>query len=504
MSLRRTVDVPGTAAGWHDVTDHLVAALPPVPSALATVRAPSGYRLALIDPAILAVGPACDVAPRRLWAETVSLAVRDGSPLLPCSARLLVLGDGDPEASWEGGVLDVSIEAADPLLEQQRGAAGGEAFAQAALRTALAAGGADAAAVAALETAEEPSPASRVYETFVARWAEDVHGEALLPAARRAAHHILHLFREQAAAAAAYLRNNDAAATRAAADYPDDPRGPEIARDQAVDAGRARQPAHRVHLVLDNVRSAYNVGSIFRTADTARCAEVVTCGFTPHPPNPKLAKTAFGALESVPTRHAQSTLQASAPKALSPSPAHSISVCSQRTGLRVCSSLTHLAHAHRALPSNAAPAPPVFLDAESRGASLALAPPPCVCAHPPNTKLAKTAFGALESVPTRHAQSTLQAVRALQAGGVAVYAMETTERSQAYSTVAFPPGGVALVLGNEQIGVDTDVLAAVDGIVEIPTFGVKNSLNVASAATVVVFEVLRQWGLLDGQQGGTG
>ncbi|EOD04868.1 hypothetical protein EMIHUDRAFT_453773, partial [Emiliania huxleyi CCMP1516] len=288
MSLRRTVDVPGTAAGWNDVTDQFVAALPPVPSALATVRAPSGCRLALIDPAILAVGPACDVAPRRLWGETVSLAVRDGSPLLPCSARLLVLGDGDPEASWEGGVLDVSIEAADPLLEQQRGAAGGEAFAQAALRTALAAGGADAAAVAALETAEEPSPASRVYETFVARWAEDVHGEALLPAARRAAHHILHLFREQAAAAAAYLRNNDA----------------------AVDAGRVRLPAHRVHLVLDNVRSAYNVGSIFRTADTARCAEVITCGFTPHPPNPKLAKTAFGAIESVPTRHAQSTLQA--------------------------------------------------------------------------------------------------------------------------------------------------------------------------------------------------
>ena len=95
MSLRRTVNVPGTAAGWNDVTDQFVAALPPVPSALATVRAPSGCRLALIDPAILAVGPACDVAPRRLWGETVSLAVRDGSPLLPCSARLLVLGDGD-------------------------------------------------------------------------------------------------------------------------------------------------------------------------------------------------------------------------------------------------------------------------------------------------------------------------------------------------------------------------------------------------------------------------
>ena len=35
-----------------------------------------------------------------------------------------------------------------------------------------------------------------------------------------------------------------------------------------------------------------------------------------------------------------------------------------------------------------------------------------------------------------------------------------------------------------------------DGIVEIPTFGMKNSLNVAAAAPVVVFEVLRQWGLM--------
>jgi 23S rRNA (guanosine2251-2'-O)-methyltransferase len=53
--------------------------------------------------------------------------------------------------------------------------------------------------------------------------------------------------------------------------------------------------------VLDNLRSAYNVGSIYRTADTARVAEVITCGYTPHPPHPKLAKTGFGALESVRT-----------------------------------------------------------------------------------------------------------------------------------------------------------------------------------------------------------
>ena len=39
-------------------------------------------------------------------------------------------------------------------------------------------------------------------------------------------------------------------------------------------------------------------------------------------------------------------------------------------------------------------------------------------------------------------------------------------------------------------------LAAVDGVIEIPTFGTKNSLNVASAAAIVAFEALRQWGKL--------
>ena len=38
------------------------------------------------------------------------------------------------------------------------------------------------------------------------------------------------------------------------------------------DAARSGLPPHPLHLVLDNVRSAYNVGSIFRTADTTRCA----------------------------------------------------------------------------------------------------------------------------------------------------------------------------------------------------------------------------------------
>lgn len=67
---------------------------------------------------------------------------------------------------------------------------------------------------------------------------------------------------------------------------------------------------HPIKLVLDNVRSAYNVGSIFRTAETALVEEVITAGFTPHPPHAKLSKTACRSVENVPTRHFPTTLEA--------------------------------------------------------------------------------------------------------------------------------------------------------------------------------------------------
>ena len=73
-----------------------------------------------------------------------------------------------------------------------------------------------------------------------------------------------------------------------------------------------------------------------------------------------------------------------------------------------------------------------------------------------------------------------------------MWACETTARSVDLRSAALPRP-LALVLGNELIGVDTEVLDACDGIVEVPTFGVKNSLNVATAGAVLVWEALRQW-----------
>jgi len=55
--------------------------------------------------------------------------------------------------------------------------------------------------------------------------------------------------------------------------------------------------------VLENVRSAYNVGSVLRTADAFLLEAVYTTGYTAHPPHKEIAKTALGADQSVTCRH---------------------------------------------------------------------------------------------------------------------------------------------------------------------------------------------------------
>ena len=63
-------------------------------------------------------------------------------------------------------------------------------------------------------------------------------------------------------------------------------------------------------VVLDDVRSMHNVGSVFRTADTFRVQEVVLCGITGCPPHAELHKTALGAEDSVEWRHFGTALEA--------------------------------------------------------------------------------------------------------------------------------------------------------------------------------------------------
>ena len=63
-------------------------------------------------------------------------------------------------------------------------------------------------------------------------------------------------------------------------------------------------------VVLDGVRSLYNVGSVFRTSDVFRVAEVILCGITATPPHTEIHKTALGAEESVKWRYYKNTIDA--------------------------------------------------------------------------------------------------------------------------------------------------------------------------------------------------
>ena len=150
---------------------------------------------------------------------------------------------------------------------------------------------------------------------------------------------------------------------------------------------------HPVHVVLDNLRSAYNVGSIFRTADAGAVEHLHLCGMSAHPPHPKLEKTALGAQEYV---------------------------------------------------------------------------------------------------PWTYYERTKDAIKALQQGGIPVVAVEVTSGAKSIIECQFPRP-VAIVFGNEVSGINEELLSCCDDVVTIPMQGYKNSMNVATAFGIVLYELLRQW-----------
>jgi tRNA G18 (ribose-2'-O)-methylase SpoU len=76
----------------------------------------------------------------------------------------------------------------------------------------------------------------------------------------------------------------------------------EIVARQEQKSREARLP---FTVVLNNIRSLYNVGSIFRTADGAGVEKIWLCGYTGYPPQSQIAKTALGAEQRVPWEHHQ-------------------------------------------------------------------------------------------------------------------------------------------------------------------------------------------------------
>ncbi|MCJ8331856.1 MAG: RNA methyltransferase [Lentisphaeria bacterium] len=69
-------------------------------------------------------------------------------------------------------------------------------------------------------------------------------------------------------------------------------------------------PKIPVIVILDRLRSAHNVGNIFRLADTCAIEKIICCGYTAYPPHPKLEKTSMGAEEHLAYEHMEKTSDA--------------------------------------------------------------------------------------------------------------------------------------------------------------------------------------------------
>ncbi|MFP5040023.1 RNA methyltransferase [Parasediminibacterium sp. JCM 36343] len=67
---------------------------------------------------------------------------------------------------------------------------------------------------------------------------------------------------------------------------------------------------NKVIVVLDNIRSMHNVGSVFRTADAFLIEAICLCGYTPQPPHRDIHKTALGATETVDWLYYENTIDA--------------------------------------------------------------------------------------------------------------------------------------------------------------------------------------------------
>ena len=78
-----------------------------------------------------------------------------------------------------------------------------------------------------------------------------------------------------------------------------------------ISPGQYRElPESGIVLVLDNIRSAHNVGSAFRTSDAFKVDRIVLCGICAVPPSAEIHKSALGAEDSVPWEHVGDTLEA--------------------------------------------------------------------------------------------------------------------------------------------------------------------------------------------------
>ena len=147
-----------------------------------------------------------------------------------------------------------------------------------------------------------------------------------------------------------------------------------------------------IYVLLDNIRSLYNVGSIFRTSDGAFIEKIFLTGFTPYPPRPEIDKTALGATKTI---------------------------------------------------------------------------------------------------PWEYYRDPMEIIPKLKADGIKIVSLEHTDSSIPYYNYSPNNYPLCLVIGNEIKGIRDEILDVTDIAIEIPMYGVKQSLNVSVAYGIALFDLVR-------------
>jgi 23S rRNA (guanosine2251-2'-O)-methyltransferase len=113
-------------------------------------------------------------------------------------------------------------------------------------------------------------------------------------------------------------------------------------------------------------------------------------------------------------------------------------------------------------------------------------------AHPPHKEIKKTALGADETVNWKYFKKIKEAIEELRGEGYKIFAVEQTANSHLLQQVEFKSNEkLAVIFGNEVTGIEQTTIELTDGCIEIPQLGVKHSLNIATAAGVVLWELVR-------------
>lgn len=203
-------------------------------------------------------------------------------------------------------------------------------------------------------------------------------------------------------------------------------------------------------VVLDDVRSLYNVGSVFRSADAFRVEAVYLCGITATPPNAEIHKTALGGEDSVDWRYFERTEDAVEELHRQGVFVYSVEQVEGSTKLQELN--TQHPNRHHSSSNNSS------LNTSSTPITHHSSPIP----QPSNY---------YHSSPNPSSSITQHTIN--------------TQHST-------PNTHYAIIMGNEVKGVKQSVVDMSDGCLEIPQFGTKHSLNVSVTTGIVIWEFARQ------------